>query len=195
MTVDDHHAAARRNRCGGQDPRLVQVGRRRDQGRRQSVRGRDGQGHDRSAGDRRGPPVRNPRRARARPPRSAKWSRSSADGAAKAPAPAEAPAAKAAPWRSPFEEVSTPTDKFGPAKGPNGVRITPLARRLIAQHGLDLAGLATEAERRGAKKIDGGGRARGDLDASGCARAVAGARLRRRRRLRRCPFRKATSSR
>jgi pyruvate/2-oxoglutarate dehydrogenase complex dihydrolipoamide acyltransferase (E2) component len=61
---------------------------------------------------------------------------------------------KAAAWRSPFEEVSTPTDRFGSAKGPNGVRITPLARRLIAQHGLDLAVLATEAERRGAKKID-----------------------------------------
>ena len=74
--------------------------------------------------------------------------------AAKAPAGAEAPVTKAAPWRSPFEEVSTPTDRFGSAKGPNGVRITPLARRLIAQHGLDLAVLATEAERRGAKKID-----------------------------------------
>ena len=75
--------------------------------------------------------------------------------AAKAPAPAEAPVTKAAPWRSPFEEVSTPTDRFGSAKGPNGVRITPVARRLIAQHGLDLAMLATEAERRGANKIDG----------------------------------------
>src|SRR5271165_5195379 len=77
------------------------------------------------------------------------------DGAsAKAAAPAEAPVSKAAPWRSPFEEVSTPTDRFGPSKGPNGVRITPLARRLIAQHGLDLVGLTTVAERRGAKKID-----------------------------------------
>src|SRR5271157_2959563 len=77
------------------------------------------------------------------------------DGAsAKAAAPAEAPVSKAAPWRSPFEEVSTPTDRFGPAKGPNGVRFTPLARRLIAQHGLDLATLAKETERRGAKKVD-----------------------------------------
>src|SRR5271166_4385161 len=66
----------------------------------------------------------------------------------------DVPAEKGAPWRSPFEEVSTPTDRFGPAKGPNGVRITPLARRLIAQHGLDLVGLTTVAERRGAKKID-----------------------------------------
>jgi pyruvate/2-oxoglutarate dehydrogenase complex dihydrolipoamide acyltransferase (E2) component len=75
--------------------------------------------------------------------------------AAKAPARAEAPVTKAAPWRSPVEEVSTPTDRFGSAKGPNGVGITPVARRLIAQHGLDLAVLATEAGRRGAKKIDG----------------------------------------
>ena len=66
--------------------------------------------------------------------------------AAKASTRADAPAAKGAPWRSPFEEVSTPTDRFGPAKGPNGVRMTPLARRLIAQHGLDLAVLAKEAD-------------------------------------------------
>jgi pyruvate/2-oxoglutarate dehydrogenase complex dihydrolipoamide acyltransferase (E2) component len=75
------------------------------------------------------------------------------DGAA-AVAPAEAVVTKAPPWRSPFEEVSTPTGRFGSAKGPNGVCITPVARRLIAQHGLDLAVLATEAERRGAKNID-----------------------------------------
>ena len=76
------------------------------------------------------------------------------DGAtANNPARAAVSAAKPAQWRSAFEEVSTPTDRFGPAKGPNGVRITPLARRLIAQNGLDLAGLA-QAERLGASKID-----------------------------------------
>src|ERR1700722_11636843 len=74
---------------------------------------------------------------------------------AKAPVLTEAPVAKASQWRSPFEEVSTPTDRFGPAKGPNGIHLTPLARRLIAQGGLDLAGLATEAQRRGEKRIDG----------------------------------------
>ena len=67
----------------------------------------------------------------------------------------DVPAAKGAPWRSPFEEVSTPTDRFGPAKGPNGIHMTPLARRLMVQHGLDLAVLAKEADRRGAKNIDG----------------------------------------
>jgi pyruvate/2-oxoglutarate dehydrogenase complex dihydrolipoamide acyltransferase (E2) component len=64
-------------------------------------------------------------------------------------------AAKGAPWRSPFEEVSTPTDRFGPAKGPNGIHMTPLARRLIAQHGLDLGVLVKDVDRRSVKKIDG----------------------------------------
>jgi pyruvate/2-oxoglutarate dehydrogenase complex dihydrolipoamide acyltransferase (E2) component len=74
---------------------------------------------------------------------------------AKAPVLTEAPVAKASQWRSPFEEVSTPTDRFSSAKGPNGIHLTPLARRLIAQGGLDLTGLATEAQRRGERRIDG----------------------------------------
>ena len=49
-------------------------------------------------------------------------------------------------WRSPFEEVSTPKDRFGPAKGPDGVRVTPLARRLIAQNGADIGKLAAEVK-------------------------------------------------
>jgi pyruvate/2-oxoglutarate dehydrogenase complex dihydrolipoamide acyltransferase (E2) component len=77
------------------------------------------------------------------------------DMTAKAPAPAKAAEAKASQWHSPFEEVSTPSGRFGPAKGPNGIHLTPLARRLIAQGGLDLAGLATEARRRGERRIDG----------------------------------------
>jgi pyruvate/2-oxoglutarate dehydrogenase complex dihydrolipoamide acyltransferase (E2) component len=56
--------------------------------------------------------------------------------------------------RSPFEEVSTPIENFGPAKGPDGVRATPLARRLIAQNGLDIAELAAEARQRGGHTID-----------------------------------------
>jgi pyruvate/2-oxoglutarate dehydrogenase complex dihydrolipoamide acyltransferase (E2) component len=78
------------------------------------------------------------------------------DGVAAAPPPrGEASATKVRQWRSPLEEVSTPSDRFGPAKGPNGVSLTPVARRLIAQHGLDVAGLATEAKRRGEKRIGG----------------------------------------
>jgi pyruvate/2-oxoglutarate dehydrogenase complex dihydrolipoamide acyltransferase (E2) component len=77
------------------------------------------------------------------------------DGSAKVSARAEASARKAEQWRSPFEEVSTPTSRFGPARGPNDIIFTPVARRLIAQHGLDLAGVAREAERRGERRIDG----------------------------------------
>lgn len=56
-------------------------------------------------------------------------------------------------WRPAFEEVSTPIGKFGPAKGPDGVRVTPLARRLIVQTGLDLDRLAQEARQRGSNRI------------------------------------------
>jgi pyruvate dehydrogenase E2 component (dihydrolipoyllysine-residue acetyltransferase) len=77
------------------------------------------------------------------------------DGRATAATGPQVSAGKAIQWRSPFEEVSTPLRRFGPAKGPNGVHLTPLARRLIAQHGLDLGGLAAEAGRRGDKRIDG----------------------------------------
>ena len=114
--------------------------------------------------------------------------------AAKAPAPAEAPAAKAAPLRSPFEEVATPTETFGPAKGPNGVRLTPLARRLIAQHGLDLANARRGSRATGRKDDRRGRRARGDRGAPLHPLRLR-PRLPLRQRLRRCPFKRATSSR
>ena len=63
--------------------------------------------------------------------------------------------------------MSTPTDRFGLAKGPNGIHFTPLARRLIAQRGLDLAGLATEARTTRRKKARWGGRASSGRGASG----------------------------
>lgn len=74
--------------------------------------------------------------------------------AAPAPATAAAPEApkKAAP-RSPFEEVSTPLESYGKAEGPQGVRITPLARRLIAQNGLDVAAIAQTVSAAGRSKI------------------------------------------
>src|ERR1700729_2138488 len=56
---------------------------------------------------------------------------------------------------SPFEEVPPPADRFGNAKGPNGIHLTPLARRLIAQGGLDLTELAAAVQRKGKKRIDG----------------------------------------
>ena len=117
------------------------------------------------------------------------------DGVAKAPSGRTASSArKAAQWRSPFEEVSTPADRFGHAKGPNGIHLTPLARRLIAQRGLDLAELAAEVQRKGKK----------ELMERRCAQRSARDRLRPMRRpprLRRllrprlCPVGKATSSR
>jgi pyruvate/2-oxoglutarate dehydrogenase complex dihydrolipoamide acyltransferase (E2) component len=67
----------------------------------------------------------------------------------------EAPAvARTVPERSPFEEVSTPIENFGRAMGPDGVRATPLARRLIVQNGLDIGKLAAAARHRGAHRID-----------------------------------------
>ena len=77
------------------------------------------------------------------------------DGVEKTPPPDGVPTKKAPQWRSPFEEVSTPRETFGKAKGPNGIHLTPVARRLIAQRGLDLAELAAEVQRNGKKRIDG----------------------------------------
>jgi len=68
-------------------------------------------------------------------------------------ATAARPEAKAAPQRSPFEEVATAPGDYGPAKGPRGLRITPLARRLLAQNGLDVDKIAQEVIGRGGTKI------------------------------------------
>ena len=77
------------------------------------------------------------------------------DAKAQAPVRSESTAPKKPEaWRSPFEEVSTPKDRFGPAKGPDGVRITPLARRLIAQNGADIGKLAAEVKARGSSRVD-----------------------------------------
>ncbi len=46
------------------------------------------------------------------------------------------------PNRDPFEEVATPPRNFGPARLSNGVRVTPLARRLAADAAIDLAEIA-----------------------------------------------------
>jgi pyruvate dehydrogenase E2 component (dihydrolipoamide acetyltransferase) len=61
----------------------------------------------------------------------------------------------------PFAETNTPTENYGKAKGPNGLKITPLARRLIAQNGIDLAGLAEAAVAKGAWRIE-----RADVEAA-----------------------------
>jgi pyruvate/2-oxoglutarate dehydrogenase complex dihydrolipoamide acyltransferase (E2) component len=76
------------------------------------------------------------------------------ESAAAAPVRIEAQeAAEPTDRRSPFEEVTTPAVNFGPARGPDGVRVSPLARRLIAQNGLDLAKLASDVKQRGGAKV------------------------------------------
>src|SRR5580698_6578451 len=70
--------------------------------------------------------------------------------AAKRPAPTPAPAAATAVATQsqrpagpiqldPFFEVRTPPRNFGPARLPGGTFITPLARRLAAEGGIDLS--------------------------------------------------------
>jgi pyruvate dehydrogenase E2 component (dihydrolipoamide acetyltransferase) len=54
---------------------------------------------------------------------------------------------------APFAETNTPIEQYGKAAGPNGLKITPLARRLITQNGIDLAGLAERAKAKGASRI------------------------------------------
>jgi pyruvate/2-oxoglutarate dehydrogenase complex dihydrolipoamide acyltransferase (E2) component len=77
------------------------------------------------------------------------------DAVAAKPAPVAATPAPPTPKGfSAFEEVHTPTDQFGNAKGPDGMRITPLARRLIAQRGLDVNALARDVVARGLKRIE-----------------------------------------
>ena len=66
---------------------------------------------------------------------------------------AVAPAASAptrqvgAPVRK-FEEVVTPARNFGPARQPGGIPATPLARRMAAELGVDLAALAARGDLR-----------------------------------------------
>jgi pyruvate/2-oxoglutarate dehydrogenase complex dihydrolipoamide acyltransferase (E2) component len=76
-------------------------------------------------------------------------------GDAAAPAPTKIETAKApAPFRSAFEEVATPTKHYGNALGPDGMRITPLARRLISERGLDVNEIARTAAAKGLRKIE-----------------------------------------
>ena len=60
-----------------------------------------------------------------------------------APAAAAAPAAQRAPAGpvklDPFFEVRTPERNYGPARLPGGATVTPLARRLAGEAGIDLA--------------------------------------------------------
>jgi pyruvate/2-oxoglutarate dehydrogenase complex dihydrolipoamide acyltransferase (E2) component len=57
------------------------------------------------------------------------------------------------PTRFPFEEVMTPIRSYGSAKGSLGLAMTPLARRLIAQNGLDPDSIARSVRADGRSKI------------------------------------------
>jgi len=80
--------------------------------------------------------------------------------AAPVAAPAPSTASVAAPTPStapvaldPFEEVRTAPGRYGPAAGPEDFRITPLARRLLAQTGVDVAAAAEAARARHDRRI------------------------------------------
>jgi 2-oxoglutarate dehydrogenase E2 component (dihydrolipoamide succinyltransferase) len=54
---------------------------------------------------------------------------------------------------SPFAEVRTPTQSYGRAIGPDGLRVSPLARRLAQTGGIDLAAVAAAVKARGGRRI------------------------------------------
>lgn len=66
--------------------------------------------------------------------------------------PAAAPVA-ARPM-SAFDEVKTPIGHYGDARGPEGLRITPLARRLLFEGHADMAALAKFASTQKLRKIE-----------------------------------------
>lgn len=66
--------------------------------------------------------------------------------------PAPSPVSKTASL-APFEEVITPLDNHGPAAGPEGMRFSPLARRVMAQNGVDPADMASYARSKSLKKV------------------------------------------
>ncbi len=53
----------------------------------------------------------------------------------------------------PFEEVRTPVGRFGKAAA-GEIRLTPLARRMIAQRGLDVVKIAQQAAAKGLRKLE-----------------------------------------
>jgi pyruvate/2-oxoglutarate dehydrogenase complex dihydrolipoamide acyltransferase (E2) component len=70
------------------------------------------------------------------------------------PASAVAVSTPKAQATSAFEEVKTPLENYGKAKGPDGLRITPLARRLLSQQTADMDALAQFASSNNLRKIE-----------------------------------------
>ena len=76
-------------------------------------------------------------------------------GASTTPKPVASSAAKpVSPVMSAFEEVRTATGSFGKAKAAGDVRVSPLARRLIAQNGLDIETVAQTALKDNVRRVD-----------------------------------------
>jgi pyruvate dehydrogenase E2 component (dihydrolipoamide acetyltransferase) len=59
----------------------------------------------------------------------------------------------APPALEPFAEVRTPTRSYGGVNGPFGLKVTPLARRLVTESGHDLAAIAEAVRARGGRRI------------------------------------------
>jgi pyruvate dehydrogenase E2 component (dihydrolipoamide acetyltransferase) len=74
-------------------------------------------------------------------------------GARPAKANGGAPVAASTKTLDAYAEVRTPTKSFGKAEGPFGLKVTPLARRLVAEGGLDLASIAETVRARGGRRI------------------------------------------
>lgn len=74
-------------------------------------------------------------------------------GGANVKAAAPAPVAKTAPALSAFEEVRTPTGQFGKAKTVDGIALSPLARRLIAEQGGSLEAVAAYARAKNLRRV------------------------------------------
>jgi pyruvate/2-oxoglutarate dehydrogenase complex dihydrolipoamide acyltransferase (E2) component len=58
-----------------------------------------------------------------------------------------------APQRSAFAEVATPLVDFGRAKSANGVRLSPLVRRLASEKGIDLSAIAEAAAHQEIRRV------------------------------------------
>jgi pyruvate/2-oxoglutarate dehydrogenase complex dihydrolipoamide acyltransferase (E2) component len=54
---------------------------------------------------------------------------------------------------APFAEVATPLARYGKATGPGDLRLTPLARRVLATHGLAAGDISRFASSQGLRKI------------------------------------------
>ncbi len=77
-----------------------------------------------------------------------------AEGLPSAPRPPAIPAQNSAIRLDPFNEVRTPERNYGPARLRSGIFVTPLARRLAHQAGIDLASVAGSGPRGRIVKLD-----------------------------------------